>query len=190
MSTMITAHTMATVHNNAVHNNAVVTVYTDGACVNNGKKNASAGIGVFFADNDNRNTSESLNKALKMYSDITDFSQTNNRAELTAILHALYLCVEHENVILYTDSMYSINCLTKWYIAWQKKEWKTSTGKNVLNQDLIKKILECIKAYKKVDFKYTKAHTREPDKKSIRHVMWYGNHMADALATSAASITK
>ena len=28
-----------------------VNVYTDGACSSNGKKNASAGIGVYWADN-------------------------------------------------------------------------------------------------------------------------------------------
>ena len=30
-------------------------VYTDGACSNNGKHNASAGIGIFFVTNDSRN---------------------------------------------------------------------------------------------------------------------------------------
>ncbi len=34
-----------------------VTIYTDGACVNNGKVVARAGYGVFFGNNDSRNIS-------------------------------------------------------------------------------------------------------------------------------------
>ena len=32
-----------------------INVYTDGSCLNNGKLNAKAGIGIFFKDNDPRN---------------------------------------------------------------------------------------------------------------------------------------
>ncbi len=35
-------------------------VYTDGACSNNGKENASAGIGIFFGVNDIRNISKKI----------------------------------------------------------------------------------------------------------------------------------
>ena len=56
-------------------------VYTDGACMYNGRTNAKAGIGVYFGPNDNRNISQSLdpNKFGKL---------TNNMAELTAIIAA------------------------------------------------------------------------------------------------------
>ena len=33
-------------------------VYTDGACIHNGKPNAKAGMGVFFGYNDSRNISD------------------------------------------------------------------------------------------------------------------------------------
>ena len=32
-----------------------IVVFTDGSCKNNGKKNARAGIGVYFSENDPRN---------------------------------------------------------------------------------------------------------------------------------------
>ena len=35
-------------------------VYTDGACSNNGKDDAIAGIGIFFGINDNRNISKKI----------------------------------------------------------------------------------------------------------------------------------
>ena len=34
-----------------------IRVFTDGACRNNGKQNAIAGIGVYFGENDIRNVS-------------------------------------------------------------------------------------------------------------------------------------
>ena len=52
-------------------------IYTDGACTNNGRKNAKAGYGIYFGENDPRNTS-GLIEGIK---------QTNNVAELTAILY-------------------------------------------------------------------------------------------------------
>ena len=36
-----------------------IVVYTDGACVNNGKPDARAGYGVYFGEGDKRNVSES-----------------------------------------------------------------------------------------------------------------------------------
>ena len=38
---------------------ADIIVYTDGACSNNGLKNAKAGIGIYFSENDSRNVSRS-----------------------------------------------------------------------------------------------------------------------------------
>ena len=55
-----------------------IVVYTDGACVNNGKPDARAGYGVYFGEGDKRNVSESYKGP-----------QTNNVAELLAIIRAL-----------------------------------------------------------------------------------------------------
>ena len=73
-------------------------------CSNNGKNKAKAGIGVYFGDNDKRNISK-----------ICKGNQTNNNAELTAILEAINICKNiNKNVIIYTNSKYSINCYTEW----------------------------------------------------------------------------
>ena len=91
-----------------------IIVYTDGSCLNNGQKNAKAGIGIYFGENDNRNFSEK-------YTD----KPTNNRAELSAILKVcdildndIKLC---KDIHIYSDSKYSINCFTKWGDSWKKK---------------------------------------------------------------------
>lgn len=58
--------------------------YTDGACSNNGRKNALAGIGIFFGINDTRNISKNIKG-----------KQTNNTAELSAIIET-YSIIEND----------------------------------------------------------------------------------------------
>ena len=60
------------------------TIYTDGACTGNGTENARAGYGVYFGKDDPRNVAAPLEGEL----------QTNNRAELQAILVALQLSLD------------------------------------------------------------------------------------------------
>ena len=68
---------------NSEKNLEPIHVYTDGACSNNGKPDAKAGFGVYFGENDNRNLSETFTGP-----------QTNNRAELLAIIRALTILRE------------------------------------------------------------------------------------------------
>ena len=81
----------------------VIRVYTDGACIDNGKPYARAGYGIWFGENDSRNVSESYNG-----------KQTNNIAELLAIIKALTILNNDinngKNVIVYSDSRYAIGC--------------------------------------------------------------------------------
>ena len=96
-----------------------IKVYTDGACSNNGKPDARAGYGVWFGEDDPRNASEPF-----------DGLQTNNRAELLAIVKALSILREDiENgvpVRIFSDSSYSIRCCTTYGAKCEKKNW---TGK-------------------------------------------------------------
>lgn len=158
-----------------------IRVYTDGSCSKNGKKNSLGGIGIYFAENDPRNYSESL---ASFY--IREFGSlardTNNLAELCAILRALQIVEEQlksgERVIVITDSNYSINCLTTWYPNWQANSWKNSKNKPVTNREVIQKILDdyVLKYPGKIAFKHVKAHTNLNDSDSV------GNARADELA--------
>ena len=84
-----------------------INVYTDGACSNNGKSDARAGFGIWFGADDERNTSESFTGP-----------QTNNRAELLAIIKALTILREEVEegrpIMIYSDSSYSIRCCTSY----------------------------------------------------------------------------
>ncbi|XP_035959317.1 ribonuclease H1 isoform X4 [Halichoerus grypus] len=40
-----------------------------------------------------------------------------------------------KKLVLYTDSMFTINGITNWVQGWKKNGWKTSTGKEVINKE-------------------------------------------------------
>ena len=141
-------------------------IFTDGACSNNGNTKAKAGIGVYFKDNDIRNVSK-----------ICPGNQTNNNAELTAILEAIKQCIGiNKNITIYTDSQYSIDCYTKWSSEWIKNKWKKKDNKIPENIEVIKKGYILLQGNKNITLRYIKAHTGLSDRLSI------GNDKADILA--------
>lgn len=66
---------------------------------------------------------------------------TNNVMELTALYEALNYCKTngHSNVIIYSDSQYTVNIHNTWAHAWRKKGWKKKGGE-IKNIDIIKRI--------------------------------------------------
>ena len=162
-------------------------VFTDGSTFNNGKKKMKqyGGIGVFFADDDPRNISKIL-EGDKI---------TNNVAELTACQQAIESIIETPGynvmdvIIIYTDSEYMINSITKWVNGWIKNEWKTKNKKPVQNKNLILKIYNLYKKHN-IFFRHVKAHQPMPNNKySDKYKIWYGNHMADKFATDASQLS-
>ncbi|KAL5116689.1 hypothetical protein ACEQ8H_005438 [Pleosporales sp. CAS-2024a] len=107
-----------------------ITVYTDGSSLGNGRAGAVGGVGVYFGPNDSRNVSEPLR----------GYKQTNQRAELVAIARALDHVPIDRSVRIFTDSDYAIKCLKEWCEKWKTNNWRTSTGKEVENKDLIEPI--------------------------------------------------
>jgi ribonuclease HI len=150
-----------------------ITIFTDGACTNNGSMKAEAGIGIYFPNNEYENISEPF----------TISPITNQRAELYAIYTALIKISQnnqYRKIIIYSDSLYSIKSLTIWIEKWKLNHWKTVNKKPVKNLDLILPIYELMQRNKdKIIFKHVKAHTNGSDLESI------GNEKADGLATSA-----
>ena len=105
--------------------------------------------------------------------------QTNQRAELTGIIKALQLSPKDGDLEILSDSKYSIDCSTSWPVGWMRKGWKTSTGADVKNRDLIEAIFNLVKERKALgvatNFSYVKAHNGD-----------LGNEAADRLAVSGA----
>jgi ribonuclease HI len=149
-----------------------ITIYTDGACKSNGKHYAKGGYGIFFGENDSRNISEPL----------TGDKITNQVAELKAILVAIESVKDDYNkIIIKTDSMYSINCITKWADKWKLNNWKKSDGKVIENKELITTIYDYYMNHD-IEFHHIRSHMAQPDIKSPKYNDWYGNMMADMLA--------
>ena len=150
----------------------MINVFTDGACSNNGKQNAKAGIGVFFEENDPRNVSRRV-----------DGKQTNNTAELTAILVVFDILrkdiEQGKNIVIHSDSEYSINCMTKWGVKWAKDNWSKKTIKNL---ELVKKGYELFQQFPNVSISHVKAHTESMDPLSV------GNRGADRLANESIGL--
>jgi ribonuclease HI len=129
-------------------------VFTDGSCTSNGRKGAKAGFAAWFPDH------PSWSSAFRVPD---DQDQTNNRAELSAIQLAVKTLEDRGEIdcdlVIYSDSEYSINCLTSWLPGWMSRGWKTAAGKDVLHQDLIKDITSRLSRFKSHRFVHVKAHT-------------------------------
>lgn len=133
-------------------------VFTDGACSSNGRPGAKAGFAVWFPDH------QSMSMSMKVPA---DQAQTNQRAELSAIHHSTLVLEENgfhdEDIVIYTDSDYSINCLTKWITGWVARGWKTSAGGDVLHRDLIESTSKRLAKFKSYRFVHVRSHTGGED---------------------------
>lgn len=81
---------------------------------------------------------------------------TNNRMELIAIIKAMEFCIEyvpHNNIIIYTDSMYCKNGYNSWMYKWKRYGW-TNSGGEVKNRDLWEKMYEL----RGFELKWVKGH--------------------------------
>ncbi len=163
-------------------------IYTDGACTKNGKKNSKGGFGVYIYNK--LEYSENVENA------------TNNICELMAIHYALKWIKnniqETMNIIICTDSNYSMNSITKWIHSWKENEWMTTNNKPVKNKYLIQNIsnlLDELNIIHNITFKYVSNNKHKPPPNDCDGSYqcpkckgicvfddWIGNYKADKLA--------
>ena len=199
-----------------IHTVAKVTVYTDGACTNNGKKSGVfAGVGAFFGEGDSRNFGLPLDRRLLDQHGARSSKPTNQSAELLAckmaIERILFLPPSSSssssssssttprqikenttfNITIKTDSEYTVKAMNSWARAWERNGWKTRDNKPVLNLEL----MQALYSYKKrlgVHFVHVRAHRPSPfsrgeeDSTGEKFSDWYGNQKADELARKGA----
>ena len=114
-----------------------------------------------------------------------DKMTTNNKMELVGAIVGLREVKGNEvrNVEVFTDSQYVKKGMTEWIEGWVAKGWKTSTKKEVLNQDLWQELQREENRLKdfgvKVSWKYVPGHSGVPL-----------NERADVIATSYADSIK
>ncbi len=153
-------------------------VFTDGACSGNGRQGAKAGFAVWFPEHKEWSVSKRIPDT---------HAQTNQRAELSGIHEAAVILDKqgcyNEDVVIYTDSDYSIKCLTVWLNGWVARGWKTSEGKLVLHRDLIESTSSTLSKFKSYRFHHVRAHTGGGDDLSVN------NDVVDRMARASISDT-
>ena len=104
-------------------------IYADGSCDPNPGE-AGSGLAVY------RN-----NVVEELWYGHYDPSGTNNTAELNALKHALQLAEREisagRSVAVFSDSLYSIQCVVQWAPGWKARGWSRKGGE-IKNLDLIR----------------------------------------------------
>ena len=136
-----------------------ITIFTDGACSGNPGKGGWGAV-LLYQDNE---------KHLSGSEKLT----TNNRMELTAPIMALKRIKKKSEIIIYTDSNYVKDGITKWIFNWKKNNWKTSAKKEVKNKELWIELDSLIQIHS-ITWDWVKGHSGHPE-----------NERADLLANVA-----
>jgi ribonuclease HI len=136
-------------------------VYTDGACLGNPGP-GGWGVRILYPDGTVRELGG------------REASTTNNRMELQGALAALQAIEAGASAIVYSDSQYVINGLTKWLSGWKRKGWMNAARKPVKNRDL-----------------WMQLDAEDPERVAWRHVHGHsgdpGNDRADEIARGFAA---
>lgn len=145
-----------------------VTIYTDGAARGNPDGPGGYGCILHYTDPSGKLHVRELSAGYR--------KTTNNRMEMLAVIVGLEALTKPCQVTVVSDSKYVTDAFNqKWLENWQKKNWKTSTGKPVKNKQLWLRMLEAVKPHERVEFQWIKGHAGHPE-----------NERCDLLATSAA----
>lgn len=147
-----------------LHKQAGVVIFCDGACPKNPGKSAS-GVSVFKDG-----------KLIALKTGKYHEEGSNNVSELEGLLYCLETMSKRKSTaIIYADSAYAINVVTKWSFGWSKNGWRKSDGGIVENKDLV---IKCFQAYQKVQ-------EQVQIEKVKAHIGELGNELADRMAIHA-----
>lgn len=149
-----------------MHNNIII--FTDGSALGNPGKAGWGAVLVFDK---------------KEILEIGRFEKksTNNRMEMTSAIESLKTLEKNKNpnnktkIIIYTDSSYLFNGITKWINGWVLSGWIGANKNPVLNKDLWEQLMILNNKFK-IEWKLLPGHSGI-----------IGNERADEIATSFAS---
>lgn len=125
-------------------------IYTDGACGDNGRLGARTGWAFVYGPCNNSDSARGqsiMGERLENKGPYDDrYPQTNNRAELRAVIAALsYRPWGHEmamssrrfnTLVIATDSEIVAKGATEWARRWISRGWRKPNGDDVMNKDL------------------------------------------------------
>jgi ribonuclease HI len=144
----------------------LVVMYTDGACTGNP---GPGGYGVVLIHGTNR---KELSAGFRM--------TTNNRMEIFGCIAGLRALREPCEVLIYSDSKYVVDAMTKsWVVRWRNQGWKRKDKnggwQNALNSDLWAEMLDLCDQHN-VTFNWVRGHSGNKE-----------NERCDQLARAAAA---
>ncbi|MEL0608286.1 ribonuclease H family protein [Vibrio echinoideorum] len=143
-----------------------IKIFTDGGCEPNPGE-AGTGLAVYLN-----------NDLTELWYGLYQPMGTNNTAELQGLKQAFIIAKEKLqaglSVAIYSDSKYSIDCITKWAMGWEKKGW-TKSGGEIKNLDIIK---PAYAMYQELASQITIHHVNG-------HVGIEGNELADRMSIVA-----
>lgn len=157
-------------------------IFTDGACTNNGKRNANAAWGLVVVSDSDHSVLYTESGAIPKSE-----TQTNQRAELQGLLKGLRQAKRFQDLYpglatIWSDSQYAINCASVWGPKWRANGWKKQGGP-IQHFDLVRDlVMETVELGHRVAYRWLKAHTTGNEQIQFP---WKFNHQVDALATSA-----
>ncbi|KAH0839379.1 ribonuclease H-like domain-containing protein [Lanmaoa asiatica] len=138
--------------------------FVDGACLENGRDGATAGIGIAIGRNP-----MTMHWAIPIGDDIDpSFIRTSQRAELLAAIHGIRKLAEFEDRskdklgkakevhrdsdgkitwVITSDSEYVVLGMTEWVPAWKSNGWRNSSRKRPKNLDLFQTLDATVMRY-------------------------------------------
>ena len=122
----------------------MITIYTDGSCLNNPGNGGWAAI--ININNDIKKISGSVKDT------------TNNKMELIAPIKALQEIKKKQPIEIYTDSQYVRLGITDWVHKWIKNNWQTSKKEPVKNKELWIQLYELTNSFD-IKWIWVKAHS-------------------------------
>jgi ribonuclease HI len=141
-------------------------IYCDGACDPNPGR-AGSGIAVYRD-----------RMLVQLWYGLYNANGTNNSAELNALYHALLMAeaaiVAGETAQILCDSTYSINCVSKWAVGWEKNGWRKPGGP-IKNLSVIQ---AAYSLYARIEAQLRLVHVSA-------HMGTEGNELADRMAMFA-----
>lgn len=147
-----------------------ITVYTDGACPNQQNKKRTHKIGGWGV-------------YIPAYKDVVaqsyygySMNTTSNQMEMQAIVEALKVCPKKSYLVVYSDSKYFIDGITKWIKGWKRNNWKLSNGQPVKNKHLWIHIDQLSVQFYSITWNWIKGHAGHE-----------GNEQADLLANKGVN---
>lgn len=119
-------------------------VFTDGSCEGNP---GPGGWGFVWVEDDRIRAEDSGH----------DPATTNNRMELTALIHAYRALPEDARVTIYSDSEICVKTVNEWAAGWERNGWKRKTGP-IKNLELVQELYALARRHPHVALRWIRAH--------------------------------